>query len=112
MERKLQVKIAAAVLVALPVKTPRNRGNRCWITKCVNSCEYFRVRCNTVKELEIEYAEQFHNYKRKSSVQVECVMYMIEAVVAVCHSPTNASMRAQHNIKPTSEGRCSFWNVM
>jgi hypothetical protein len=26
MERKLQVKIAAAVLVALPVKTPRNKG--------------------------------------------------------------------------------------
>jgi len=73
-----EVKLLAAVYVALAINKRRKLKRKCWVKNWVRRRGQKGAYTQLIRELQLEDAHQFRNFTRMSAVEVQSLVNMLD----------------------------------
>jgi len=76
-----EAELAAAVYVALAINKRRKVKRKCWIKNWVRRRDRQGAYTQLIRELQLEDSQQFRNFTRMSTVEVQRLVNMLGPVI-------------------------------
>jgi hypothetical protein len=93
-----EVKLAAAVYIALVINKRRKVKRTCWVKNWVRRRDKQGAYTQLIRELQLEDAQQFRNFTRMSAVEVQSLVNLLGPVIGKQDTAMRSAISVQERV--------------